>query len=317
MGINAYAPCRASHKPACGGDLGKGLRKLIIAATNVPLIQEYLQIWLAIQYKMDGATTPAQRRELAQRPLFAHIDVGIEPADIADFHRLWRSDSPDQWSHKGVQGILQFHHMSLPDDWGTANFPITPAMMAYWKQARAQADDKIAGGREWPVVTVQFVNQMRESLLCAVIVLPQAIAIARKKGRIESYLPSTDSIVSLGFHVASYFTCVPTIICGDYPICAHLRYNSFCRHLNLHIRGDTKNTMRLRAPMRQCDKDLILDAKNNVFGHAPRIFKQKLLREDVYKTEGNLDIPFPLSNPTPGSCDPRIGSIMEIAQLNT
>lgn len=189
--------------------MGKGIKKLIMAATNAPLIQEYLQVWLAMRYKMDEATTPAERRALARRQLFAHIDVAIEPAEIEDFRRLWVSDSPEKWNHVGVRGMLQFHHLSAPEDWGPGRFPITPAMMAYWRQAREQADH-IPGGTEWPVVAVQFVNYLRECAICEIIVLPQAIAIARKKERIISYSAPTDSIVSLGFHVASYFTCVLT-----------------------------------------------------------------------------------------------------------
>lgn len=88
--------------------------------------------------------------------------------------------------------------------------------------------------------------------------------------------------------------------------CAYSWY--VCRHLNLHIRADTKNTLKLRMPLRACDVELIRRARtphpeDEEDDSAVVAMRLKLRREMIYELQDHnrtpagtkKRIPFPLA----------------------
>ncbi|KAF5324255.1 hypothetical protein D9619_011232 [Psilocybe cf. subviscida] len=59
---------------------------------------------------------------------------------------------------------------------------------------------------------------------------------------------------------------------------------NFINHINEEIRLDERNCLKLRAPMRHADKQLILDAYRDVPQRGPQAFRFKTFRERVYKS---------------------------------
>ncbi|KAF8972355.1 hypothetical protein BDZ97DRAFT_1913561 [Flammula alnicola] len=244
------------HKPNCSSDFGEGIQPLIKSVTANPMLSYHLQICLVLEFSLHRLhTLPASKRMTVLRaPLFAHVDVGIEPTKITEFMNLYTFK--EEWDKDDMEGMLQLHHLSSPRSWVPPRTP-SSTNLAIWKQARESADED--GADDCAVVMVQFVNNFKQAISCPIVVGEDALDAAT---RAEPFI------------MCSALTGRETR--------KPLSIGSCFEYLNTHIRSDTKNRLLLRAPMRESDKELIRDAGRNKDAHAPQMLKLKMSRESVY-----------------------------------
>ncbi|KAF8175858.1 hypothetical protein BJ912DRAFT_1147013 [Pholiota molesta] len=250
------------HKPNCSTEYGDGIQPLIKCVTGNPMLSHYIQVCLALTFSLHRlhALPAAQRSTVRRAALAAHIDVGIEPSAIGEFMRLYTypEERDPELDADGVatEGMLQFHNLSRSDAWVPAR-PLSPTDIAMWRQAREDADAD--GERDNAVVLVRFVNNFKQMITCLFVVGDEALGQARR---------------NMPFTMVSAITGKKT----DKPLSVATCFE----YLNSHIRADKKNQLLLRAPMRECDKELIRDAGRNKDGHAPKMLLLKMSREAVY-----------------------------------
>ena len=141
------------------------------------MMNHYIQLCIALEYslhQLDGLPA-AQRRAILRQSRSVHIDVGIEPTMIGDFMTLYTY--PDSWDKDGMDGMLQFHHLSRPDQWEPPR-KFSANDMVIWSHARADADED--GDHECAVAVVQFVNNFKQCITCPFVVDEEALGQARR-----------------------------------------------------------------------------------------------------------------------------------------
>lgn len=168
---------RQNHKPNCSSELGEGIHPLIKSVTGNPMISHYIQLCITLEYSLHRlrGLPAAQRHAAIRQPRSVHIDVGIEPSMIAEFMNLYTY--PEDWDKDDMEGMLQFHHLSRPDQW-TPPRELSPNDIVIWSQARADADED--GDQECAVVLVKFVNNFRQCITCPFVVDEEALGQARR-----------------------------------------------------------------------------------------------------------------------------------------
>lgn len=143
------------------------------------MLNHYIQVCLAIRFHLHDPRkfSASDRAKIMRAPLLVHIDVGIEPTKIAQFMNLYTY--PDEYDEDEMEGMLQLHDLVSP--WpGILQGTRTPTAvnLEVWKQARQSADED--GDYDRAVVLVQFVNDFKQSITCAIVVGEDAIDSARR-----------------------------------------------------------------------------------------------------------------------------------------
>lgn len=133
---------RPVHKRDCAEfrDDGKGLISALQHALNasVPELAFCIMICVAIEFEKEFSISLEEMLEFNKKdPLIACVNVGIEPSHIEDLIDL--SDEMENWDHTGVEGVLQFHHISSFKDWVTPhenNVGVAEKEAVIWKSTR-------------------------------------------------------------------------------------------------------------------------------------------------------------------------------------
>ncbi|KAJ6586345.1 hypothetical protein DFH09DRAFT_910769 [Mycena vulgaris] len=237
------------HKKSCTLVDGSGMMKLVETLFSIPLVNLYLQACLILDFDL-------LRRPHLDRPFMARVDIAIEPANAVDFCNIFLGqDTPGEQ----IMGMVQVNGFT----------PATPVLMAdltstrqdIWREARESANKE--GRRSESVGLVEIANagDSEMTITFPVYIQRGAIQMVEQSAPFEQISAITGKQASRPFSVE---TCMEFI--------------------NMHIRADKKNQLLLRTEMRPSDIQTIRDAAVNSDNLPARILKEKLAREQIFKS---------------------------------
>lgn len=184
-------------------------------------------------------------------PFGVRVDIAIEPSNIQDFIKLYFNDKS---VGEKLQGMVQINAMTP--------WELTPQRLNLWHEARARHNAE--GFAKDPVGLVDFidVNCTEDSGNAATIDLHfplGVVALAKEREHLLGVSAVTGAEIRKPM---SGMTCL--------------------EQLNMHIRADKDNQLRLRAEMTDQDKEVIRAAGRNEDTYLARIVNEKMRREHLY-----------------------------------
>jgi len=191
------------------------------------------------------------RDPLADTPLLARFDVGIEPSDITIFMKLlFGADVGTD-----IEGMFQINDFSVDRSQGR---PLQPKWMEMWRDRKRQL--AAAGFPSDPVVIVEFANDFHTHIFFAINIPEPLFGFARKATPFEKVSALTSAKVQIPMTTTS---------CIDF--------------INMHIRSDTRNQLLLRTKMTEADIELIKGVACGDQREAVQVLRKKMDREAIYK----------------------------------
>lgn len=209
---------RRDHKYLCRQNIGKGIEKVARKLTANPVIRAYLQVCLALEFGMDKMNE-SELRQLVRTPLFARLEVGIEPTSLSAMQRISpQTDRAATAAYVGKRGMLQLLFLQQTDT-AAEGLGVSQAQTEMWKKGRGAADR----ANEWhaPVVVVTCVDSVREAIGLVFVVMPDAIETAQKKALFRTYDPADGEMYEDEIAVPAYFSCLScfSLVCVESDIC--------------------------------------------------------------------------------------------------
>ncbi|KAG2089331.1 uncharacterized protein F5147DRAFT_41077 [Suillus discolor] len=243
----------STHKPACHEvERSSGVFKFIQMFGVNPLLMGLLKV--GIIFDCGLFDNPRIGFDV---PFMARVDIAMEPSDVLDFIRLYFNDKA---VGDKLQGMLQVNGVT---PWHpSTQSPLTPKRLQLWREARAKYNAD--GLTKDPVGLVEFIScSCAEDLgnsVTAELHIPAGILdIARQREPFIFVSAITDTKFSKPMN---------TVTCLEY--------------INVHIRMDKQNQLRLRAEMTEQDKEAIRAAGRNENTFPACILKKKMEREHIY-----------------------------------
>jgi len=211
-------------------------------------------------------------------PFMARVDIGIEPSDILDFIGLYLDDKT---VGEKLQGMVQVN--AVTPWYPSPTRPLTPERLHLWHKARAKYNAE--GFAKDPVGLVDFVDgscagDWKNGVTIGLHIPTIALDMVRKR---EPFVRAS-AITGVQFRQPmSAVGCLEYVIhsyildfyVGALTITLH-------RYINVHIRADKQNQLRLRTAMTEEDKEIIRAAGRNEGTFPARILKEKMGREHLY-----------------------------------
>lgn len=173
---------RLAHKLICGlDDPGRRIFDLIQRAICHSLIEYSLMICVASLFDLDPALSPAQRQELASAgPLFARVELGIEPSHILNLFHLVRD--PEKWDCSGIEGMLQILDITTlcPSNKSSTTAKPSAAQVDDWSKARTRMRNH-GGDVDTPLTVLEFWFTGTPIMTYVLPIVPAAIKIAKAR----------------------------------------------------------------------------------------------------------------------------------------
>ncbi|KAG1871850.1 hypothetical protein DFJ58DRAFT_762582, partial [Suillus subalutaceus] len=242
-----------THKPTCHEtDRSSGSLKFIRMFISNPLLMGYLKVSIIIDCGLlDNLGIGFDV------PFIARVDIGIEPSDILDFIGLYLDDRS---IGEKLQGMVQIN--AVTPWYPSLMRPLTPQRLHLWRKARAKYNAE--GFAKDPVGLVDFVDgsctgDWKNGVTVGLHIPTIALDMARKR---EPFV-RVSAITGVQFEQP-----MSAVACLEY--------------INVHIRGDRQNQLRLRTAMTEADKKIIRAAGRNEGTFPARILKGKMRREHLY-----------------------------------
>ncbi|KAJ7244867.1 hypothetical protein C8J57DRAFT_1363178 [Mycena rebaudengoi] len=234
------------HKKFCTPVEGSGILKLVQTFASNSVLMRHLQACLVLHFDL-------LRNPHLDKPFMARIDIGIEPADMPEFCRIYLNQPVDT-----VMGMVQINAFTPLTSTELAN--LTPMRHDMWRTARDQANE--AGNRRNPVGLLEFAKGFSEqTITIPVYVSSEALQLVRESSPWVMRSAITGAETESPFNIE---TCM--------------------EFMNTHIRSDKKNKLLLRTEMLPADIEIIRNAGRGVDGNAVRDLKAKMARETIYKS---------------------------------
>ncbi|KAJ7162487.1 hypothetical protein C8R46DRAFT_1353380 [Mycena filopes] len=235
------------HKPHCSNVDGSGIGRLVQNLWSNPLLMTHIQACLILHFDL------LDRPQL-DKPFMARIDLGIEPANTAQFFDIFigKPIPTDK-----IPGMLQVNAFTpLPP---TAMADLTPKRMDIWRQARAAADK--TGFRGDSVGLLEFGNgENVQTITLPVHIQHRAMDLVR---------------VSDPWVMTSAITGIQTEVPFNTESCMEF--------MNIHIRSDKQDQLLLRTKMRPSDIQIIQDAAVGSQTSPAHILRLKMAREAIFR----------------------------------
>ncbi|KAG2051538.1 hypothetical protein BDR06DRAFT_581853 [Suillus hirtellus] len=243
----------STHKPACHEvERSSGVFKFIQMFGVNPVLMGLLKV--AIIFDCGLFENPRIGFDV---PFMARVDIAIEPSDVLDFVRLYFNDKA---VGDKLQGMLQVNTI-IPWHPSTQS-PLTPKRLQLWREARAKYNAE--GLAKDPVGLVEFIGcscaEDSKNSLTAELHIP---AVVLDMARQREPFTFVSAVTGMQFDKP-----MSTVTCLEY--------------INVHIRADKQNQLRLRAEMTEQDKEAIRAAGRNEHTFPARTLKQKMEREHLY-----------------------------------
>ncbi|KAG1778944.1 hypothetical protein EV702DRAFT_1195956 [Suillus placidus] len=249
---------RPAHKPICHEvEDSSGVLKLVRMFSVNPLLMMYLKVGIVLDCNL--LNDPRIGFEV---PFVARVDIAFEPSDIFDFVGLYFDDKVVR---EKLQGMVQVNAMT---SWYTGMQgarPLTPQRLNQWLEARAKHNTE--GYTKDPVGLLDF----------------SSTGISRNNKTVTY-------TVSVGCHVPPVILEMAMEREPFVRVCplAGTRFKqpmnamTCLEYINIHIRADTQNQLRLRTEMREQDREIILAAGRDEDEVPARVLKEKMEREILY-----------------------------------
>ncbi|KIJ13052.1 hypothetical protein PAXINDRAFT_170812 [Paxillus involutus ATCC 200175] len=247
------------HKTHCTpAGRSKGATKLIeTLVANITVI-----LMLQICAVLDLGLLDDKKKEVGFKvPFMIRVDIGIEPTDVVKFVKLCLTDEPIP---ETVEGLVQVNHFisHVPGRSGYA--PLTPTRDKLWRTEREKANKE--GKSDEPLGLLEFVNDS-----CFSMIMPLRIYAGAQK-----FARNAEPFVTV-----SAFTGIKS----EKP----LTVETCMEYINLHIRADKQNQLKLRTEMTESDKAIVRDVTDkSVTKDAVRALRGKMARETLY---ANMPLP--------------------------
>lgn len=154
--VDDYRVSRRNHKRICVEDQGKGITSIARKAFSNPLILDLIMQALACEFELDDSPSPLERlKTLAREPIFAQMDVIMEPRDVSQLTHLF--EQRESWDYLGVEGIFQIK--GLHKDIFRTKDDI-PTLMLQVTRLRSELDT--VGLAMIPIVVLKVTHNGRE-----------------------------------------------------------------------------------------------------------------------------------------------------------
>ncbi|KAF5317702.1 hypothetical protein D9619_012640 [Psilocybe cf. subviscida] len=98
--------------------------------------------------------------ELARKPMYAQMNVGLEPTDISELFELLGGGPHSAWDYRGANGMLQVHHLASLDRLPSYTNTPTAEMVEMWTEVRAGMDKR--GCTHFPLVVLKTIDGFEE-----------------------------------------------------------------------------------------------------------------------------------------------------------
>ncbi|KAJ7914332.1 hypothetical protein B0H13DRAFT_1611638, partial [Mycena leptocephala] len=237
----------SEHKKHCTEVDGSGIGRLVQNLYSNPLLNKHIQACFILHFNL-------LRSPQLDRPFMARIDIGVEPADMPDFFKIFMGE---QLGNGKMKGMLQVNHFTPVPPKAMAD--LTPMRMNIWRQARESADRN--GFRGDSVGLVEFGNgESQQTLTFPVHIQKAAIELVRQSPLWVMTSAITGKSTEAPFNIE---TCL--------------------EFMNTHIRSDKKDQLLLRTDMRPSDVQIIRDAAADLDKLPAQILKAKMAREHIFK----------------------------------
>lgn len=246
------------HKRICHQvEQSSGVLKLVRMFSVNPLIMMYLKTAIVLDCNLLG-----NPRIGFDVPFVAQVDIGLEPSDIFDFVGLYFDDKAIR---DKLQGMVQVNSITpwYPGMKGAQ--PLTPQRLKQWREARAKHDAE--GYAKDPVGLLDFSSAV-----------------------LSRNTTSLTYAISLGCHISPVILEMAMEREPFVRVCplAGTRFKqpmspmTCLEYINIHIRADTQNQLRLRSEMTEQDKEVIRAAGRGEDQLPARVLKEKMEREIMY-----------------------------------
>lgn len=242
----------SKHKPTCHEDeRSSGLLKLVQMIITNPVILGYLK--LGVIFACGLLDDPQIGFDT---PFMARVEIAIEPSDILDFAGLYFND---RTTGEKLQGMVQLNAITT---WNhSMQTPLTPKRLSMWHEARARLNAE--GFAKDPVGLIEFFGcspaDTGNSITAEFHIPAIMLAVARIRKPFEYISAITGTLI-------------------EQPLSAV----ACLERVNLHIRADKENQLRLRSEMTEQDKEAIRAAGRNEDALSSHILKEKMGRERLY-----------------------------------
>ncbi|KIJ59641.1 hypothetical protein HYDPIDRAFT_190441 [Hydnomerulius pinastri MD-312] len=247
----------ARHKQTCTlAERSKGVLKLV--ETLVANITLFLMLEVCAILDLDLLNRDNSKIGF-DFPFMVRVDIGIEPSNVLNFINLCIDNPVDS----KLEGMIQVNHFHshIPGKSGFA--PLTPKRMDMWRTARAKANTDGASGH--PLGLLEFVNDSEHSITLPFRLDSGARHLAKKAEPFTTFSALTGK-AEKPMSVAS---------CMEF--------------INLHIRADKQNQLKLRTEMTEADKDTVKGVSDRANTREAVVFlREKMRRETLY---ANMPLP--------------------------
>ncbi|KAG2141434.1 uncharacterized protein EDB93DRAFT_635445 [Suillus bovinus] len=247
-----------THKRICNEiEHSSGVLKLVRMFSVNPLLMMYLKAAIVLDCNL--LNNPRVGFEL---PFLARVDIAFEPSDIFDFVGLYFDD---KIVREKLQGMLQVNAMT---PWYTGMHgerPLTPQRMNQWREIREKHNRE--GYDKDPVGLLDFsysgLSKNNKSITYAVSVgchiNPVILEMAIEREPFVRVCPLAGT---------RFKQPMTAMTCLEY--------------INIHIRADTQNQLRLRSEMTEQDIEVIHAAGRDEDEVPAQVLKEKMEREIMY-----------------------------------
>lgn len=247
-----------THKRICHEvEDSSGVLKLVRMFSVNPLLMMYLKVAIVLDCNL--LNNPRIGFEV---PFVASVDIGFEPSDIFDFVGLYFDD---KIVREKLQGMLQVNAVTPWYPGMQGGRPLTPQRLNQWRDIRARHNAD--GYTKDPVGLLDFSSE----------------GLSRNNRRLTY-------AVSVGCHISPVILEMAMEHEPFVRVCplAGTRFKqpktamTCLEYINIHIRADTQNQLRLRTEMTEQDKEIILAAGRDEDEVPARVLKEKMKREIIY-----------------------------------
>ncbi|KAF8549280.1 hypothetical protein OG21DRAFT_1515390 [Imleria badia] len=239
--------CTAAERP-------KGIKKLVeTLVSNITLVT-MLQVCAALDLDLIND----KKKEIGFKfPFMIRVDIAIEPSDVYSFVKLFLTNDPVSEKKEGMIQVNRFHS-HIPGRSGYV--PLTQLRDNMWRGER----EKLNGDpvrRNDPLGLLEFVNNDSDfSITVPLPVYSGPMKLAREKEPFMMLSGLTGKTFEKPMTVAS---------CMEF--------------MNLHVRADKQNQLKLRVEMTETDKAIVRCARDkSVAREAVVVLRQKMARESIY-----------------------------------
>ncbi|KAG2340527.1 hypothetical protein BDR05DRAFT_1061530 [Suillus weaverae] len=246
------------HKSICHEvEHSSGVLKLVRMFSVNPLLMMYLKVAIVLDCNL--LNDPRIGFEV---PFVARVDIALEPSDIFDFVGLYFDDKVVR---EKLQGMVQVNAMT---SWYTGMQgarPLTPQRLNHWREARAKHNTE--GYTKDPVGLLDFSSaglsknnkRVTYAISAGCHIPPVILEMAMEREPFVRVCPLAGTRFKQPMNA---MTCL--------------------EYINIHIRADTQNQLRLRTEMREQDREVILAAGRDEDEVPARVLKEKMEREILY-----------------------------------